>query len=117
MGNGNRGGANPDGPFRPSLIQMARDGSLMLPTLTVSDNSNRKGASKFSGDGLRTALLPTMCTRDEKGPGPTHTKGGRDLSGTMGGHLNPDWCRWFMGFPEGWLDVNDEHVFARSETR
>lgn len=85
---GNRGGANPDGPFRPSLHEMARRGTL-----------------------------PTLTSRDEKGPGPAHTKGGSDLSGTMGGHLNPAWCLWFMGFPADWLDVDDAHVFARSGTR
>lgn len=125
--------------------------SSLLPTLTVDGNYNRKGASANSGDGLRTALLPTLSAvsygsnkggaagregkerpsletmakrgtlptltvRDEKGPGPTHTKGGSDLAGTMGGHLNPDWCRWYMGFPEGWLDVDDAHAFARSGT-
>jgi hypothetical protein len=121
--------------------------SSLLPTLTVCGNYNRKGASKNSGDGLRTALLPTLLssaedkggwkyqrgnlnlrgalaqlptltTRDEKGPGPASKhKGGRDLPGTLGGHLNPDWCLWFMGFPAGWLDVDDAPAFARSATR
>jgi len=126
--------------------------SSLLPTLTVAGNYNRKGASKNSGDGLRTTLLPTLSasaygsnkggsagregpdrpsletlakrgilptltTRDEKGPGPaSKSKGGRDLPHTLGGHLNPDWCRWFMGFPEAWLDVDDAHAFARSAT-
>jgi hypothetical protein len=89
MGSGNKGGANPEGPFRPSLVEMARRGRL----------------------------LPTLACRDEKGPGPTHTKSGVDLPQTLGGHLNPMWCLWFMGFPADWLDVDDAHVFARSGTR
>jgi hypothetical protein len=127
--------------------------SSLLPTLTVAGNYNRKGASPNSGNGLRTALLPTLSasqygsnkggaagregpdrpsletlakrgmlptltTRDEKGPGPANkSKGGRDLPHTLGGHLNPNWCRWFMGFPEGWLDVDDAPAFARSGTQ
>jgi hypothetical protein len=51
-------------------------------------------------------MLPTLTRRDEKGPGPTHTKAGQDLPQSLGGHLSADWCRWFMGFPVGWLDVN-----------
>jgi hypothetical protein len=124
---------------------MARGG--LLSTLTVFGNYNRKGASSESGDGLRTALLPTLLssaedkggatygrgnltlrgtlellptltTRDEKGPGPANKhKGGKDLPHTLGGHLNPDWCLWFMGFPAGWLDVDDAPAFARSATQ
>ncbi len=169
------GGSGRVGPNRPSLKTLARGG--LLPTLTVHGNYNRKGASSESGDGLRTALLPTLLsssahqssetfprgnltlkgallptltaslasrggareselrrntpsldaqlrtllptltTRDEKGPGPAQkTKGGKDLPHTLGGHLNPEWCRWFMGFPAGWLDVDDAHAFARSAT-
>lgn len=140
----NRGGENPSGPVRPSLETLARAG--VLPTLTVAGNYNRKGASPNSGDGLRTALLPTLLasaedkggttygrgnltlrgslqllptltTRDEKGPGPAHTGGGADLPQALGGHLSPAWCLWFMGFPADWLDVDDAHVFARSGTR
>ncbi len=127
-----------------------------LPTLTVCGNYNRAGASQKSGDGLRTALLPTLtattygtrnngtrdgvngyatkgspsletmarrgmlptlCSRDEKGPGPaSKSKSGRDLPLELGGHLNPEWCLWFMGFPVGWLDVDDAPAFARSAT-
>lgn len=111
MGSGNRGGENPDGPFRPSLIQMARTGEL-LPTLLASHPEalrDRRGMKHPS-------MLPTLCRRDDKGPGPAHTKAGADLPAALGGHLNPEWCLWFMGFPVGWLDVDDAHAFARSGT-
>jgi 2-methylcitrate dehydratase PrpD len=63
-------------------------------------------------------MLPTMTTRDEKGPGPANKThgGGLDLPQFLGGHLSPAWCLWFMGFPVDWLDVDDAHVFARSAT-
>lgn len=43
-------------------------GSCLLPTLTVSGNWNRKGASKESGNGLATALrlLPTLCAANAR---------------------------------------------------
>jgi hypothetical protein len=87
------------------------EGSSLLPTATVNGNYNRKGMSKNSGDGLVTALrapYPTLCRRDEKGPSPNHTKAGADLPQVICGHLNPQWTLWFMGFPEDWLDVNDD---------
>lgn len=50
----------------------------LLPTLTVSGNYNRHGASENSGDGLMTAL---------------------------GGPLSPEWLEWYMGFPIGWTEL------------
>ena len=86
-------------------------GSGLLPTLTVSGNYNRKGASKNSGDGLATVIrrMPTLRATDGE-------RGGRgDLRTTvqrlraavtepeqLGGTLNPNWCEWFMGWPIGW---------------
>lgn len=91
------GGAGRTGPKRLSLPTLIRRDSrttkgaarmpnsvgteplaVILPTLTVCGNYNRKGASPTSGDGLATAV---------------------------GGRLNPTWCEWFMGFPLGWTDV------------
>jgi len=99
-----------------SELLTSEGGCSLLPTLTVHGNYNRKGASPNSGDGLWTALR-TLPARDAKGPAPKHTKGGRDLASDIGGHLNPEWCLYFMGFPAGWLEVDDAHVFARSGTR
>lgn len=112
------GGSGRAGPRRYGLTALARRGEL--PTLTVAGNYNRKGASPNSGDGLVTALretYPTLCRRDEKGPRPIHTRAGADLPQVMGGHLNPTWLLWFMGFPRDWLDVNDDAEFGRLETR
>lgn len=92
----------------------------LLPTL-LSSAEERGGSTYGRGNlTLRGTLqsLPTLCTRDEKGPGSANkTRGGKDLPQTLGGHLNPDWCRWFMGFPVGWLDVDDAPAFVRSATR
>jgi hypothetical protein len=56
----------------PPLVQSTKgigSGSL-LPTLTVTGNYNRKGASRTSGDGLATVLkrmLPTLTAQDVRG--------------------------------------------------
>lgn len=102
-------GSSGDG-LRTALVKQ-------LPTL-LSSAADRGGDSYPRGNPtLYGALLPTLNSRDEKGPGPAaKTKGGSDLPGTLGGHLNPEWCLWFMGFPAGWLDVDDAHVFGRSAT-
>lgn len=80
---------------------------LLLPTLTVCGNYNRKGASKTSGDGLATAIkrLPTLTRHDSKNNGPSQLKRhepGLRVVAAGGGPLNPTWCEWFMGFPLEW---------------
>jgi hypothetical protein len=67
---------NPKSQSGRSLGCMAATG--MWPTVTVSGNYNRKGASPTSGDGLATAV---------------------------GGTLNPAWVEWLMGWPIGWTEL------------
>ena len=142
------GGSGRTGPIRYSLIGLAYKGQLptltassanrgraalgknarggpslgevLLPTLTVAGNYNRKGASPESGDGLVTALrktFPTLCTQDAKGPGPALSERSPDLAKSVGGNLNVPWILWFMGFPLDWLEVNDDAAFVRSVMR
>lgn len=89
----------------------------VLPTLVAGDAERASETNMRGNPTLRGALLPTLCARDEKGIGPNRTKGGQDLPRTLGGHLSASWCRWFMGFPAGWLDVFDVPLFARSDSR
>jgi hypothetical protein len=102
--------------------------SGLLPTLTIAGNYNRKGVSEKSGDGLATALirlLPTLLAPDgDKGP----TKFGRGnlslrgtlhaLTGGQRGPLNPRWCEWFMGYPDGHteLKASATQSFPRSRS-
>ncbi len=62
------------GGERKSLATTVR----RLPTLTVRGNHNRAGLSAKSGDGLATRI----------GSGP----------------LNPTWCEWLLGLPDGWTE-------------
>lgn len=88
-----------------------------LSTLTAKANLLSPSMVKWKGHRALRAMLPTLCSRDAKGIGPNHTQGGQDLPRALGGNLSADWCRWFMGFPPGWLDVLDESRFACSATR
>lgn len=94
---------------------------VLLPTLTAS--SATRGTAMRSpkaqgGPSLQEVLLPTLCARDSKGPGPNHTDGGADLPKTVGGHLSPTFCEWFMGYPIGWTegDPRPESASPGSET-
>ncbi len=53
-------------PLMSAQAISAIAGGALLPTLTVSGNWNKKGASQNSGDGLGTALrrLPTLLATD-----------------------------------------------------
>lgn len=109
----------------PTQVRSTREtasGSL-LPTLTVSGNYNRKGASAHSGDGLATVLkrmLPTLTAHDVRGGAkPERTlrmwetsARGCDLPSTMRllhpestGIINPSWAEGFMGYPIGWTEL------------
>ena len=63
------------------------DGGVLLPTMTVCGNWNRKGASQNSGDGLATALrkIPTLLSTDgdHGGPNARDSKGRYSLAGTI----------------------------------
>lgn len=96
----------------------------MVPTLSaVSYGSNQGGGAGRVGkvrESLATmakkgTLLATLTARDAKGPGPTHTRGGRDLPSEVGGHLSPHFAEWLMGFPEDWTAL--ETASKRLETQ
>ena len=74
-------------------------------------------------DAVRMWATPTA--RDEKGPGPTHTKGGRDLATDVAmqvtekansARLNPDWVETLMGFPIGWTRIAGQPPPGRSSS-
>jgi len=110
----------------------------LLPTLTVYGNYNRAGAWSKSGDGLITALLPTLAARDWRtgnASAATHERWQkRPLSETLGRSapgsgclLDPGWCEEFMGFPLDWTappgalpagppPKSDRRASKRSET-
>lgn len=104
-------------------------GGALLPTLTVSGNWNRKGASKNSGDGLATSLkrLPSLTASDAtKGLGLAKTGTARAAESPNTGarssinkatkqllllsnsvnyatdcRLTPTFAEWWMGWPIG----------------
>jgi len=105
------------------------DGFVLLPTLTVCGNWNRKGVSLKSGDGIATTLkrlptltradgtggpgrLPTICATDYKTPYSAEgyrrqtqkrSKPLRDtLAHTTGRRLTSAFAEWWMGWPLKW---------------
>ena len=72
---------------------------------------------------LGSGLLPTLTARDFKSDScsPEFRKKrdamkiGKTLPWTLRGLLNPTWCEWFMGFPEGWTEL--EHSEMRLSRR
>ncbi len=94
---------------------------VLLPTLTINGNYNRKGASKTSGDGLVTVLkrvsLPTISATEYKGAQKNRYKGSRDFRGVRMSeglrtckedpiYLNPSFAEVMMGFPVGWTELS-----------
>jgi hypothetical protein len=104
----NRGGAaGRVGRTRQSLHALAKQG--LLPTLTAKGNLLSPGMQKWPSHRLLNELLrkhremlPTLTSRDYKGPGLKRRQGGVDLPTQVGAPLSPTFCEWFMGFEEGW---------------
>lgn len=84
----------------------------LLPTLTATGNMLAPSMRKWP---RHRRLLPTLVAHDANGTTPAElSRKSPNLPCTLGGHLNPTWCEWFMGFPLGWTDVMRE--FKRSGT-
>lgn len=98
----NRGGRVQDGRRGADVMSkiQGRFPPTLGPTLTVFGNTNRKGASMNSGDGLRTAVVnatlgPMLTTRDAtSGPGhATTAEGSPNLRTVVNGQkMAPTLC-------------------------
>lgn len=64
----------------------------LWPTPTVHGNTNFKGASQTSGNGLGTEVMNAF------GPEPSSSNAATAKSGP----LNPEFAEWLMGWPRGW---------------
>ena len=68
--------------------------------------------SERATGGKDCGLLPTLTARDFKSDSCTPEfrakrdamTMGKTLPWVLGGLLNPTWCEWFMGFPQGWTE-------------
>ena len=106
--------------FRRSYIQLQHSvpttgdiESSLLPTLTASEGGRQRSPSKGAAIrpslGMIAKMLPTLIARDgrvfkgSQAP-PDHT-GAESLIRAAGGTLDPVFCEWFLGFEDGWTDV------------
>jgi hypothetical protein len=69
--------------------------SELLPTLTRTGNLLSRTMQKHTGHKRLASRMSAQGLPDEGG----------SRIGPAGHALNPDWCEWLMGFPEGWTDV------------
>lgn len=96
----------------------AKDSSS-LPTLTKTNASGncftpdrgQRGKERLSLAGMsKRGLLPTLCKSDSKGQSGAGHLAQHGMKRTsdafLGQPLTPKFCEWFMGFPEGWTELN-----------
>jgi len=106
------------------------ESGLLLPTPDTSNRDNKKvvfdkNATSQSGRSLATyaRTFPTLATLDYKGANSFKTTTEKIFQGkrahmgqlpnaimmgeqtAIGGHLNPTWVEWLMGWPLGWTDL------------
>ena len=113
---GQRGGTITENMTGVSLAQMVKT-PARWPTPTTrdrgSDAPNRTGGPSLAV-AVKTWPTPVACMSKGSSPASLARKDGQDRSGdrldhavmaTNGGHLNPTWVEWLMGWPLGWTDL------------
>ena len=73
----------------------------------VADDAIERKAGKWNSRGepklsAQVKLAPTPTASDTGFRKEKYAQGGTALSTFVGGHLNPDWEEWLMGWPIGW---------------
>ena len=73
----------------------------------VADDAIERKAGKWNSRGepklsAQVKLAPTPTASDTGFRKGKYAQGGTALSTFVGGHLNPDWEEWLMGWPIGW---------------
>ena len=91
----------------------ARVAGRMWPTPTKSDaDGGPESNDREGGLNLRTAVrretFPTPTVNDSKNNNPPSQalRNTPPLNVVVGGHLNPTWVEWLMGWPLGWTDLH-----------
>lgn len=116
--------------FLPPMLGLrifVDESSLLLPTPSASSYGTNQGGAAGRVGKVHASLetmarrgtlqqWATPCTSDEKGPKGKATKGGRNLPREAGGHLNPQWVEWLMGFPVDWTVAAGETDSVPLET-
>jgi hypothetical protein len=88
-----------------TINQAVRDRET-FPTPLQSDWKCRGPNSKQQGLPELIKKFPTPNSRDWKDSGSTQgNQHSPNLGTVVGGHLNPDWVEWLMGWPIGWTDL------------
>lgn len=104
--------------LRWSSVSLPRWGMTRSGVLFQRQISERpiSGTASGSSPGDRTRMWPTPVASMAKGSSPKALtrRSGADRSNDRldhavmaqhGGHLNPTWVEWLMGWPSGWTDL------------
>jgi len=129
-GSGGRGPASYAKFDHQSLCWRTSQGSLLGAPSTFSGSLPRRGTMRSgrlseratwgqitaAKESSSSPTLPTLSARDwrsGKASPETHHRNARPLSEVVGrenngGHLNPTWAEWFMGFPLGFVNPGSD---------
>jgi len=110
-----RGGVCSERPT-PELHISGTASGLSLPTPTASDTGSWINRSKSAGAALRPTLgamakhnmwpTPTAHNAKETNAPSEAMRHTPTLTSQVGGHLNPTWVEWLMGWPLGWTALD-----------
>ena len=66
--------------------------------------TRQKWGTPRASDGMKGVRTPQGAARER-----VRRKQGVDLPTAAGGTLDPVFCEWYMGFEDGWTDVESKH--------
>ncbi len=120
-------------PQPTAALRTCENESGFWPTLLASDGPNGGPNSRGSKGDLRLSAavhtFPTLKARDYRSGSKPESRRARaqrtgevhspDLNDVVapGGQLNPTWCEWFMGFPEGWTELKPLEILKYQQWR
>jgi hypothetical protein len=116
----------------PTLVPLTGEiGSGLWPTprscsamaANITPEAIAKAPERFKTyPNLETAIAirmwPTPRANGATGAGRgPNLQGGENLQTAVGGHLNPTWVEWLMGFPLGWTDLKPSETPSSRKSR
>jgi len=91
----------------PRFMKETESGLWQTP---VADDAVERKVGKWNSRGepklsAQVKLMPTPVASDTSFRRTKYAQGGTALSTFVGGHLNPEWTEWLMGWPIGWTEL------------
>ena len=105
----------------PNCVGYRSDGELTILARTLTDYDEFKQMSHRASQNKRKKHWPTPTAHNaKKTNSPSEAQRNTPtLAAQVGGHLNPTWTEWLMGWPLGWTDLKpletDKCRYARQQ--